>query len=209
MNYSKFYSMIYPFINARWSSMLFTQEWIEATINNWIQQIHNEYKWSWLYDSIEIPAGDFTLVWNRYEATLNYRIKLWLSLDYITWTYNSASNYNYTELKQAKTILELTDNTFVWIGNKIQVTKPRDYLFSFYKEYEYKNYVTDWSLDLWIEDKFIPALYYLVLSQLDMLNVQQADWMQTSNFSKYQYEINKLKSDDIPVATSFIWVNYA
>jgi hypothetical protein len=209
MQYSKLYAMIHPFINARWNSMIFTAEWLEAVVNNGIQQIHNEYNWSWLYDTITVPSWDFTLVWNKYEATILNKIKTPMSLDYLTWTwkYVPESEYNYSSLRLWKTILELTDETFVAYSKKVTVTKQKEYLFSYYRDYEYQEFILNPWLDLRIDDRFIPALYYLVLSQLDMLNAQQAEWSQASNFSKYQYEITKLKVNDLQTATSFIWWN--
>jgi len=86
--------------------------------------------------------------------------------------------------------------------------EKKDYLFTYYKQYSFVNYLADTWIELPVPDNFIPALYYLVISQIDMIYVQQLESQPVSNFNKYQYEIDKLKKDDLPVATSFIWVNY-
>jgi hypothetical protein len=50
-------------------------------------------------------------------------------------------------------------------------------------------------------------LYYLVLSQLDMVDVQQLAWQPTANFNKYQYEIKNLTANDVWYEAQLIWGN--
>ena len=201
MKYSEFYSMIFPVINARGNSMLYSKEWINSIVNLSIQQIYNEYRWSFLFTNEEILQSNMGTYWDRYKATLINKVKMPISLSYLNWD-------EYIDMDPAKSLLDLNNNTFLAYDKELYTKELKDYLFCFYKQYEFINYLADTWVELQLPDSFIPALYYLVLSQIDMIYVQQAEWEYRSNFNKYQYEIDKLKKDDLPPATSFTWVNY-
>ena len=55
MQYSSFVALIFPIINSRGNSMLYTKPGLEAIINICIQQIYNEYRWSFQFKTIELP----------------------------------------------------------------------------------------------------------------------------------------------------------
>jgi hypothetical protein len=65
--------MIYPFINARGNSIMFPPESLQATINLSVQQIYNEYKWSWLFVDEEINT--FTDLTRYYTADIVNPVK--------------------------------------------------------------------------------------------------------------------------------------
>lgn len=201
MKYSEFYDTIFPVINARWNSMLYSKEWISSMINLSIQQIYNEYRWSFLYVSENILSWNATTYLDRYKYNLLNKVKLPISLSYLDWD-------RYIDMDPAKSLLDLDKTTFLAYNKELYFKELKDYLFCYYIQYEFINYLADTWVELRLPDSFIPALYYLVLSQIDMIYVQQADWEYRSNFNKYQYEIDKLKKDDLPSATSFTWVNY-
>lgn len=201
MKYSEFYSMIFPVINARGNSMLYSRESIMNIVNIWIQQIYNEYRWSFLFDTVEVLKWNITPFSWYFKYNLIERIKQPLQLSYLDWN-------TYIPLNPAKSLLDFNEQTFLAYGKELFMKEKKDYLFTYYKQYTFKDYLTNMGVELPIPDNFIPALYYLVLSQIDMIYVQQLDWQPSSNFNKYQYEIDKLKKDDLQPATSFIWVNY-
>ena len=201
MKYSEFYDTIFPVINARWNSMLYSKEWISSMVNLSIQQIYNEYRWSFLYVSESILSWNATTYLDRYKYNLLNKVKLPISLSYLDWD-------RYIDMGPAKSLLDLDKTTFLVYNDELYFKELKDYLFCYYKQYKFINYLADTWVELQIPDSFIPALYYLVLSQIDMIYVQQADWEYKSNFNKYQYEIDKLKKDDLPPAIWFTWVNY-
>lgn len=200
MKYSEFYSMIFPVINARGNSMLYSKEWIMNVTNLAIQQIYNEYRWSFLFDTVEVLEWNIANYLSYYKYNLIDWVKQPLQLSYLDWD-------RYIPLNPAKSLLDFNDQTFLAYGKELFMKEKKDYLFTYYKQYSFVNYLADTWIELPVPDSFIPALYYLVISQIDMIYVQQLESQPVSNFNKYQYEIDKLKKDDLPPATSFIWVN--
>lgn len=184
MKYNKFTAMINPFINARWNSIMFPPEALETTINISIQQIYNEYKWSWLVEdeSLSITKA----LWDNFIKELLYPVKYHIGLS-IDWADQSVQ----------QSINDVSDGSYAIKWKDIIVWTEWDYEFTYLRWYEFLWYKSDSSLEMPIPEKCIPALYYLVLSQLDLIDVQQLQWQPTSNFTKYQYEISNLKLDDI------------
>lgn len=184
MKYNKFDAMIIPFINARWNSIMFPSESKETTVNVSVQQIYNEYKWMWLLE--DEALNNFTAVWDNFTKELKYPIKyhLWVEKD---WGSISMKNW----------INDLTSGSYVVDNKDLIVTEDWEYTISYLRDYEFLSYAGNPTLEIPLPDKLIPALYYLVLSQLDLVDVQQLQWQTTSNFSKYQYEIANLKANDI------------
>jgi hypothetical protein len=95
----------------------------------------------------------------------------------------------------------------MYYNKEVTVHKDKECYFSYFQQYEFKDYLADTWVELPIPTSFIPALYYLVLSQIDPIYVQQAEGQIYNHYNKYQLEINKLKQDEVPVAVSFYWAN--
>lgn len=204
MLYNDFENMIRPFLNIRWTSFLYTRKAIEVTINLAVQQIYNEYRWSFLFHTILIKDTD----WVQWQYGWEYE-----PVDLIK--YPVEVRMNDEILDPAKSLndfgIEGERRNFLFLDGKLIVKHKYDAKFSYFRQYRFIPYETwlpeDRTQDIQLPDSFIPALYYLVLSQLDMLYVQQGEWQVVNNYSKYANEIDKLKLDDLPWATSFYWAN--
>ncbi len=191
-------SMVRPFINARWNSIMFPPESLETTTNVAVQQIYNEYKWSWKV--LDETVDTFVSNGNNYIATLANQCQyaLWLE---------SEENDIVTEYYPELSVTQLDDYKYLIQWDKLTVTTEKTYTFTYIKDYEFLPYASDGSLEIPIPNKFIPALYYLVLSQLDLIDVQQLQWQPVNNFNKYQYEIKNLKDNDRWFESVFVWAN--
>lgn len=198
MKYNTFLSMIQPFINARGNSIIFPPQSIEATVNLSVQQIINEYKWSWLLEDETVDT--FTNVWNYYTAKLTYPCKYALWLEY-------TEDNNTKELTPEHSTTGIDEDIYKINLDTLYVKEEKTYTFTYLRDYNFLNYVSDSSLDIPLPDKCIPALYYLVLSQLDMIDVQQLQWQPVNNFNKYQYEMKNLKENDMSYEAQLIWSN--
>jgi len=203
MNYSEFYSMLLPYLNIRGNSMLFTQASISYNTNIAIQQIYNEYRWAFQFKTIILNS--FIQVGTKYKATIVDSVKYPVEVNYKDKSYNCE---NITEtLTPSKSILDFNEWTFMYYNKEVTVHKDKECYFSYFQQYEFKDYLADTWVELPIPTSFIPALYYLVLSQIDPIYVQQAEGQIYNHYNKYQLEINKLKQDEVPVAVSFYWAN--
>ena len=107
------------------------------------------------------------------------------------------------EFYPAKSIQDFTDNNFYTLGTDIFFRENEDYLFSYLKDYEFLDYLSDPGMEIPLPTKFIPALYFNVMSQVDLIYTQQLEGEPRASFNKYQYEIDKLKKDDLPAAIGF------
>jgi len=183
MNYNKFVSMITPFINARGNSIMFPPESLETTINIAIQQIYNEYRWWWLITDETI--NEFNVLWDVYVWQLETPVKYLISCS--KWS---------QELNPCSSKQDLTNTSYMVKWTSLIVRDNEEHVVTFLKDYNFINYTSEWTTKIPLPDKLIPALYYLVLSQLDLVDVQQLQWQPSANFSKYQYEINNAKLDD-------------
>ena len=195
MIYSNFYSLIHWIIQSRWSTYLYNWLAISNIVNICIQQIYNEYRWSFLYN--DIIMNTFTKEWDYYTYDLsNYPIKTIMHVK------DSISD---NPLYRVNSFIELDDDSYLIRDNKFYVTNNNKIYFHYYKWYTFKNYNTETSLEIPLEDKMISALYYLVLSQLDQLYVLQNEWEPRANFNKYQYEIENVKKDDMLWEAQLVW----
>lgn len=201
MRYNEFESMIVPFINVRWWDIVYPYESLSVAIENGIQDIYNEYKWSWLINSSKLIESDWT-DGNWYYWYDMWNIKSILALEKFD------ANWNYEwEFTEVKRITDLTDETFLVSGTYLIVSAPIIVTATYMKDYEWKLFNRDTSIEIPMPDKMIPALYYLVLSQIDIIEVTQADSQTYSNYWKYTNKIKTLKENDLPIATSLAWGN--
>lgn len=184
MKYNKFTAMITPFINARGNSIMFPPESLEATVNISVQQIYNEYRWTWLLEDETLTS--LTALWDNFSQDLKYPVKYHLEAEQDWWTLNPVRSIN-----------DLNSGSY-WVFNKTFIVADEwTCTVTYLRDYNFLNYVSNSTQEIPLPDKLVPALYYLVLSQLDLIDVQQSQWQPANNFNKYQYEISNLKANDI------------
>lgn len=205
MLYNTFLWMIMPFINARGNSIMFPPQSIEATVNLSVQQIYNEYKWSWLLEDEEIST--FTDLTKYYTADIANPVKYILWLEYIdnTTKYELFPEHSTTQLWIRDS--NVTNYNYVQKDQTLYLYEQHDYTLTYIKDYTFQWYVSNPSTEIPIPNKMIPALYYLVLSQLDLIDAQQLQGQPANNFNKYQYEIKNAKSNDMWYDAQLIWAN--
>lgn len=201
MKYNEFESMIVPFINVRWWDIVYPYESLSVAIENGIQDIYNEYKWSWLLNTKKLVKDDW-VDGNWYYLYDMGNIKLVAAFE----TFDADTNHlsEYTEVKK---LTDLTDATFLLHDTYIIVSQPLEASVSFMKDYEWQLFSKDTSKEIPMPNKMIPSLYYLVLSQIDIIEVTQAESETYSNYWKYTNKIKTLKENDLPIATSLAWGN--
>lgn len=195
MIYSEFYSLIHWVIQSRWSTYLYNNLTISNMTNICIQQIYNEYRWSFLYSDLKMDS--LVQEWEYYTYDISsIKIKTNIEVkdtkdDYVLYKVNS--------------FIDLDDSTFLIRDKKIYFTKDTPKYMHYLKWYSFKEYNKDWWIELDIPDNLTTALYYLVLSQIDLLYVLQAEQEPRANFNKYQYEIENCKKDDIDMVWQLTW----
>lgn len=201
MQYNTFLAMIIPFINARWNSIMFPPQSIEATVNLSVQQIYNEYKWKFKF--VDEIIDTFVDTWTYFVWTTAFPIQysLWLEYTENTIVKELRPEHSVTEFDELENAIYV-----VWTDN-IKVREEQTYTFTYVKDYLFLSYVADPSLEIPLPNRFIPALYYLVLSQLDLIDVQQLQGQPANNFNKYQYEMKNLKDNDMQYSAQLIWAN--
>lgn len=193
--------MLAPFINVRWWDIIYPDESIDVAIQNWIQDIYNEYNWSWLYTSTSKKKEDFI------DGNWYYLVEL--PVNKSIWSVHSFDDdWNWLwELEEIKQLVDLRDNNFLKHWNYIITTKPINATISYFKDFEWTLFEYDAALEIPMPNKMIPALYYLVLSQIDIIEVTQATNETYDNYNKYANKIETLKSTDPIIATSIAWGN--
>jgi len=185
---------------------MFPPESLQATINLSVQQIYNEYKWSWLFVDEEINT--FTDLTRYYTADIVNPVK------YVLWLEYDDTNTNTIELFPEHSITQLSKRTdsnsnckYVQKDQLLYLHEEHDYILTYIKDYVFQPYATTAGIDIPIPNKCIPALYYLVLSQLNLIDVQQLAGQPANNFNKYQYEIKNLKANDMWYEAQLLWAN--
>jgi len=199
MLYNSFLWLIYPFINARWNSIMFPPQSLEATINISIQQIYNEYKWSWLLEDEDIT--EFTDLTKYFTAQVANPIK------YILWLEYTDSWDNVIEMFPEHSRTQISETTYSKRWQTLLLKEEHEYIFTYIKDYSFLSYVANPSTEIPIPTSFLPALYYLVLSQLDLVDAQQLQWQPANNFNKYQYEMKNMKANDMWYEALLTWGN--
>jgi hypothetical protein len=197
MRLNEFEAMIIPFINVRGWDIVYPPESLSVAIQNWIQTIFNEYKWSWLYTTKKINKEDWI------DSNWYYTYDLWNIKSIETVEYRDASSY--IDYEQVTRITDLWDNKFLRFWNYVIVSEPKDLSISYYDDFTWDLFPTDKSKEVPLPSKFIPALYYLVLSQIDIIEVTQAEWETYTNYWKYTNQITKLKDNDPIPVTKLEW----
>lgn len=200
MRYNSFMAMIIPFVNSRGELFVFPPEALEATVNLSIQQIYNEYKWSWLLTEDTLSTFNDAWTYLIKEGTNPIKYSLWVE---------KTLNWTDSDLVPARSITELSECTYLINGSNLIVSEEATYIHSYLRDYTFQSYLSDPSMELDIPEKFIPALYYLVLSQIDLIDAQQLQWQPASNFNKYVYEMKNLSSNDMMFSAQLIWANPA
>ena len=199
MLYNQFLWLVRPFINARWNSIMFPPQSLEATVNISVQQIYNEYKWSWLFTDEDISA--FTDLTKYFVADIANPVKYILGLEY-------QNENDYTiEMFPEHSRTQIDETTYTTEWQTLLVKEEHDYTLTYIKDYTFMAYAANPSLEIPIPNNVLPALYYLVLSQLDLVDAQQLQWQPANNFNKYQYEIKNLKANDMWYEAKLIWGN--
>ena len=201
MKYNEFESMIIPFINVRWWDIIYPYESLSVAIENGIQDIYNEYKWSWTVNSAKLVVDDWT-DGNWYYLYDMGNVKQVIALEKFSedWTYEG-------EFTEVKKITDLNETTFLVSGNNLIVAEPIIVTATYMIDYTWRLFNKDTSVEIPLPNKMIPALYYLVLSQIDIIEVTQAESQTYSNYGKYTNKIKTLKENDLPMATSLAWGN--
>ena len=195
MKFTELKSMIIPFINVRGWDIIYPYTSLDIAIHNAIQQIFNEYNWSCLFTSVELKAIDFTESISYVTHETIWPIKrVEFVMDNTTGIY----------LKEAKNLTELTDNHFLRFWDYIILTKARDCTLWYYKWYLWDIFQATADRDLPLPNTFIPALYYLILSQIDMIEISQPDQEVRTNYRKYLDQITLLKNQDTPTTLGLI-----
>jgi hypothetical protein len=202
MRYNQFRNMLLPFINSRWQWYIFNKESLDVSINIALQQLYNAYQWSFLIHSESITPDEFTGVEGYAYATTDYNIKYPIAMDVEV-------DDEVIAYERWKLIIEITENRYLANWNRIIVKEPNKCTFYYYRDYSFQNFLENETLDLWIPDWLVPALYYLVLSIIDLIDVQQAEWQVGNNFNKYQYEIEMCKKLEPATLTDIIWTKLA
>jgi hypothetical protein len=197
MRLNEFEAMIIPFINVRGWDIVYPPESLSVAIQNWIQTIFNEYKWSWLYTTKKINKEDWI------DSNWYYTYDLWNIKSIETVEYRDASSY--IDYEPVTRITDLWDNKFLRFWNYVIVSEPKDLSISYYDDFTWDLFPTDKSKEVPLPSKFIPALYYLVLSQIDIIEVTQAEWETYTNYWKYTNQITKLKDNDPIPVTKLEW----
>lgn len=197
MRLNEFEAMIIPFINVRGWDIVYPPESLSVAIQNWIQTIFNEYKWSWLYTTKKINKEDWI------DSNWYYTYDLWNIKSIETVEYRDTSSY--IDYEPVTRITDLWDNKFLRFWNYVIVSEPKDLSISYYDDFTWDLFPTDKSKEVPLPSKFIPALYYLVLSQIDIIEVTQAEWETYTNYWKYTNQITKLKDNDPIPVTKLEW----
>ena len=102
---------------------------------------------------------------------------------------------------------QINKTTYVARDQTLYTEEEHNYTLTYIRDYTFLWYVANSSTEIPIPNRFIPALYYLVLSQLDMIDAQQLQWQPANNFNKYQYEIKNLKANDMWYEAQLVWAN--
>ena len=199
MLYNSFLYLVMPFVNARWNSIMFPPQTIEATVNLSVQQIYNEYKWMWLLTDEEIST--FTDLTRYFTADIANPVK------YVLWLEYSDTWGNTIEMTPEHSTTEITETLYVQREQLLYLKEEHDYTLTYIRDYTFLWYVADSTLQIPLPTRFIPALYYLVLSQLDLIDAQQLSGQPANNFNKYQYEMKNLKANDMWYESQLIWGN--
>lgn len=199
MRLNEFESMIIPFINVRWWDIVYPPESLSVSIQNWIQTIYNEYKWSWLYTTKKIKESDWI------DSNGYYSYDMW-EIKSIEWVQYISENW-IIDYEKVTRLTDLWDNKFLQFWNYIIVNKKIDLSISYFYDYTWDLFPTDKAQHLPLPTKFIPALYYLVLSQIDIIEVTQAEWETYTNYGKYSNQIKILKENDIIPVMQLEWGN--
>lgn len=201
MKYGEFESMIIPFINVRGGDVIYPRESLSVAIENWIQDIYNEYKWNWLITTVKLNEVDW-IDGNGYFSYDMGPLKSVNALDIydIDWNYLG-------EFTEVKKLSDLNEASFLIHGNIIIVAERVIASVSYSKDHTWRLFNTDTSIELPLPHKFIPALYYLVLSQIDIIEVTQAESQTYSNYGKYTNKIKTLKDNDISTSFMMEWGN--
>jgi len=199
MKYNEFESMIVPFINVRWGDIVYPYESLSVAIENGIQDIYSEYKWSWLIRSTKLLEDEWTDS-NWYYTYDMGNVKEVIALEKFDddWTYLG-------EFTQVKKITDLNEVSYLVSGQYLIVSQPIIVTVTYSIDYTWRLFNRDTSVEIPMPDRMIPALYYLVLSQIDIIEVTQAESQTYSNYWKYTNKIKTLKENDLPMATSIAW----
>lgn len=193
MKYNELTSMIIPFINVRWGDIVYPTHSLKIAVENGIQQIINEYNWSWLFTSEKIPKEDFV------DWTIYHSFHLWPTKE-VEFVLRSRDK---CLLRKVQSLIELDEDSYLLHWDYVMLLNPEDVTVGFYKDYTWRLFQPNGTEDIPMPDKVIPALYYLVLSQIDMIEVNQPEQEVRTNYNKYQDQIKLLKDND-RISTSWL-----
>ena len=111
MKFNEFESMIVPFINVRGWDIVYPYESLSVAVHNAIQDIYNEYRWSWLLNTKKIEEADWT-DWNWYYLYDMWNIKFVDTLEVLntsTWIQEAYEKVTtVTELDEKKYLVHWT-----------------------------------------------------------------------------------------------------
>jgi len=189
--------MIIPFINVRWGDIVYPYESLQVATQNWIQDIYNEYRWSWQLNTRKIETTDWT------DSNWYYSLDLgnvkWIEAFEVVWDLYTA------EYEVVKKLTDLWDNKVLFHGTYVICATAVEASVTYLEDHTWNLFMSDTSVEIPLPERFIPALYYLVLSQIDIIEVTQAENQTYANYWKYTNKIKTLKENDLPTAIGLVW----
>lgn len=205
MKYWEFISSINPIIGRKGWAFLATTEALDTIVNVCVQIIYSAYKWRFLMEEVIIQEDDWVSSGNYFEYNTDYPIRVPILFE---WDNSAKTQYTWVSLRfLLPTTIKDKYVSRPWENRIISNTKLT-WLFAYYREYTQINYKADTSIEIPLPNSHIPALHYLVLSQLEMIYAQQREAEETTNYQKYQSLINNLKIEDPQSTIALEWINY-
>jgi len=200
MHYWQLHSALEPYTTVRGWEFLTPASLLQTTINYAIQIIYNKTRWDFNKTSIVIDIKDWTKVetWTNNVWYYIYNLsdgQIPYLLDDALWLRWDGKNKPYDEVQSISELwVDPAPNKWMQWDNSIIIRTPETVTLTFFKWYIFLDYTAD---DLSkhiipLPESFIPALDFLIKSNIDGIAVNSAVWETTDNYSKFQSQIRDL-----------------
>lgn len=202
ITYWVFHSNIKPYITVRGWEFLTPAALLQSNINYGIQMIYNKTRWDFNFTTCIITEDQWEEV-TTWDDTVSYYI---FDLDkhdhryVLDWATGLRGSEMVKWYEEVKTVADLwqegTNNKWMQWGNAIIIREKETVTLSFYKGYKFLDYNSEHvgSERIPLPSAFLPALDFLIKSNVDMIAVNTADGENVDNYKKYQSQITDLKS---------------
>ena len=199
MLYNQLEWLLHPFFLSRWWSSLAWIDNIETYINLAIQDVYNEWNWSWII---------------KYEKISNFTIENWFKRfvsEFDIEQIIECKNMDWDDLYAVSWIIDRHDwynRNFRFSWKNIYFSENsniEEFEISYVKKYIWYNSKKDWTNPIPLDDKFIPAILKSIYDYTSPINLFEWEQTQVDYFWHYTNRINKLKDKDaLSESTQFI-----